>query len=91
MKIEATVLAVMTLTAQLALAEMPADTSTVVADATHAAGEHSALQEHSAATDSQIKSLEHDLRPSLQTRLDALMDFELEAQALSRGAIASVD
>ena len=43
------------------------------------------------ATDSQVKSLEHDLGPSLQSKLDALMSSELDTQPVSSQAIASVN
>lgn len=86
----ASVLAVLTMTSQLALAETPADTrvkadeSAVVTSSD--AGEAPAPAE---ATESQIKSLARDLRPSLQSKLDAQMDIEMQLH--SREAIASVD
>ncbi|MFV8816757.1 hypothetical protein [Haliea sp. E17] len=91
MKSSASVLAVLTLTSQLALADTPAETTTQAGESAVVAGSQITTPAAPAATDSQIKSLERDLRPSLQSRLDAQMDFAIESRALSREAIASVD
>ncbi len=90
----ASVLAVLTLTSQLTLAESAAEIyakfgSNDVAEQIAVESERSSPP--AAASDSQIKSLERDLRPSLQSKLDALMDFEMESRESDREAIASVD
>ncbi|WP_167854859.1 hypothetical protein [Mangrovimicrobium sediminis] len=43
------------------------------------------------ATDKQVKSLERDLSPALQNRLDELMNYELESRLSDREAIASAN
>lgn len=92
MKISASVLAVLTLTSQLALAETPAETDTQSGDpAVTTADDANIAEASTAATDSQIKSLESDLRPSLQSKLDSQMHFELESRGRPLRAIASVN
>ncbi len=94
MIIRASVLAVLTMTSHLALAESAAEIHAKFGSsdvAAQIAAESERSISPAAATDSQIKSLERDLRPSLQSKLDALMDFEMESRESAREAIASVD
>ncbi len=91
MKTSASVLAVLTLTGQLALAQTPADNDIKAEQHTVPASEQATQAETRVATDREVKSLERDLRPSLQNKLDAIMDFEMASRGEPLRAVASVD
>ena len=74
MKTRLSVIAVLTLSSQLAFA----DPATEAADSASQANDNTTQQVEATASDSQIKALERDLTPSLQSKLDALMDFDAQ-------------
>jgi len=94
MKTTISVLAVLALSSQLALADAaqePETTSGEAAASTNAGMEVVAVRAKAVATDQQIKTLDHDLGQSLQDKLDARMNFDLQSGQKDRDAIASVN
>ncbi len=91
MKTTAYVLAVLTLTAQMALAQTPADTDATAEPGAVAAGSEIGSARESVVDESQIRSLERDVRPNLQSKLDAQMNFEVETRTETRTVVASVN
>ena len=97
MNIKLTMFAVVALSSQLAFAETPiesvAGTSSALESA--ASGEVASQAKVSpaerAASASQIKALEHDVSPGLQSKLDQMMSFGAVPMTPSRQEVASVN
>lgn len=88
MRATLSIFAALALCSQISIAEVQDD---AVSNTPQATGE-STMQEKSGeqnATDSQARSLEHDLTPSLQSKLEQQMSFEFEARPQQTREIAS--
>ncbi|MGB1141388.1 MAG: hypothetical protein ACPG1A_10845 [Halioglobus sp.] len=88
MKLRNTLIITLALTGQLAFADGSKEATTPAAAT---AGQPAAVQQpvEQAATAKQIKALETDVSPSLQSKLDALMSFDAVPGETSRQEVAS--
>ena len=87
MKIKLSVIAVLTLSSQLVLADDPA-AAAAPQDTVDAAVVQPVEEQ---ATTSQVRSLQRDLTPSLQSKLDDQMAFEFVPQVHNRDELASLN
>ncbi len=87
MKIKLSVIAVLTLSSQLALADDPAQEPAAAQDTVNTATVQPVEEQ---ASSSQVKSLQRDLTPSLQSKLDDQMVFEFVPQVHDRDEVASI-
>ena len=89
MKIKLSVIAALTLSSQLVIAE---DTAPAAADVTSSPATIEVTRPaDKAASESQIKALKTSVTPSLQSKLEKLMSFEPEPASATGQAVASAN